>query len=235
MNKTDFPLRINKFLADQGYSTRKGADELVRQGKVFINGKIAALGDRVEKGDKVEVKGFKRETYEYYAYYKPKGVITHSPSQGEKEIRQVVNLKGVFPVGRLDKDSHGLILLTNDGRVTDRLLNPRRQHEKEYVVKTKERISPAFAKKMEGGVRIEGYLTKKCKVKILDNHTLNIVLTEGKKHQIKRMVVALKNEVTDLKRIRVMSIKLGNLQPGQFREIKGEELNNFLSSLHLSK
>jgi len=234
MNNSQFPLRINKFLAEQGYATRKGADELIKAGKVLINGRIAALGDKVKKEDKVEVKEAKKDSYEYYAYYKPRGVITHSPGPKEKEIKDVVGLKNVFPIGRLDKDSHGLILLTNDGRVTDRLLNPEYAHEKEYLVETKERIGSNFKERMEKGVRIEGYLTKKCHVQILDNHRFSIILTEGKKHQIKRMCVALKNEVTDLKRVRIMNIKLGNLKPGQFRKLESKELSDFLRNLKLS-
>jgi 23S rRNA pseudouridine2604 synthase len=131
----------------------------------------------------------------------------------------------------LDKNSHGLLILTNDGRITDRLLNPKYFHEKEYTVKTKNKLRSNFKQKMEAGVNIEGYLTKKCKVKIINDFTFQIILTEGKKHQIRRMCSALFQEVEDLKRERIMNIKLGNLKPKSIREIKGKELSIFLDSV----
>ena len=162
------------------------------------------------------------------------GIITHSPQDKEKDITQSIkNTKvptDVFPIGRLDKNSHGLIILTNDGRITDQLLNPKYSHEKEYVVKTLNNLRSSFKKKMEFGVNIEGYITKKCKVAIINKNTFRIILTEGKKHQIRRMCSALFQEVADLKRERIMNIKLDNLKPNNFRKIKGKELSIFLNS-----
>lgn len=230
-------MRINKYLAHKGYETRRGADELVERNKVLINGRVAKLGDKVEESDEVVVKnqGGKKMALKYYAYNKPRGVITHSPQEGEEDIKEAVaahpELAGTFPVGRLDKDSHGLIILTNDGRVTDRLLNPEHAHEKEYVVRTKDRLREGFAKRMEAGIDIEGYYTKECKIEIRGENVFAITLTEGKKHQIRRMVSAMKNEVDDLKRTRVMNIRLGNLGPGSFRAIEGKELEEFLKGL----
>ncbi|MEK7081343.1 MAG: pseudouridine synthase [Patescibacteria group bacterium] len=227
-------MRINKYLALNKYSTRKGGDELVKKGKVFINGRVAVLGDKVNQNDKVDVKsGAQKKNYVYFAYNKPKGVITHSPQMGEKDIRQSVPLKNVFPVGRLDKASHGLIILTDDGRVTDRLLNPKYTHDKEYVVSATNKISPSFKNKLESGVNIGDYKTKKCKVVGLSSHVFKIILTEGKKHQIRRMCSALKNDVTDLKRIRIMNVHLGNLGDRQYREISGDELQKFLKNIGL--
>lgn len=236
---SDYPMRINKYLALQGHATRRGADELISAGKVFINGKAAEFGSKVTEADTVEVKIGKRtqkSSYLYYAYNKPRGVITHSPGEDEVDIRgslPELAEHGVFPVGRLDKDSHGLTILTNDGRITDRLLHPRHEHDKEYVVKTKLQLRTSFKQKMEEGVQIEGYLTKPTKVRIMDDNTFAITLTEGKKHQIRRMVVALFNEVADLKRVRVLNIKLGTLGPGKVRAIEGEELDEFLKLLGL--
>jgi 23S rRNA pseudouridine2604 synthase len=136
-------------------------------------------------------------------------------------------------VGRLDKDSHGLIILTNDGRITDRLLNPNAAHDKEYIVKTKYPLRDSFRTHMEAGVDIEGYMTKPAKVKILGEKSFAITLTEGKKHQVRRMVVAMHNEVEDLKRSRVLNIKIGKLNAGDFRTIEGEELKEFLKALGL--
>ena len=227
-------MRINKYLAVHNYSTRRGGDDLIIVGKVFINGKRAALGDKVQKNDKVEVRGTTNDKpYRYYAYYKPRGVITHSPQKGEKEIGTISGLKDVFPVGRLDKDSEGLIILTDDGRVTDRLLSPERDHDKEYAVTVINDIRSNFQKLMESGVDIEGYLTKPCKIKITGEKSFNITITEGKKHQIRRMCAALGNDTVTLRRVRILNIRLGTLRPGTSRVIEGEELQKFLKTLGL--
>jgi len=218
-----YPMRINKYLAMKQIATRRGADELVEKKKVFINGKLAVLGSKVSKTDKVEVKGAEKKAYKYFAYNKPIGTETDSPTAG------------LFPVGRLDKASHGLLILTNDGRITDGLLNPKFDHEKEYVVKTKQKLRSNFKEKMEAGVQIEDYKTKPCKVTIVNDNTFRVTLTEGKKHQIRRMCVALFQDVQDLKRVRVMNVELGKLSLKATREIKGEELTTFLNQvLHQS-
>ncbi len=225
-----FPMRINKYLAWKKYSTRREGDEMVAKGKVLINGRVALLGDKVLEGDKVEVR-FRLKKHRYFAYSKPRGVITHSAVEGEEDIQEVFPIKGVFPLGRLDKDSHGLIILTDDGRITDKLLNPDYSHEKEYVVTTKEPLTFNFKERMERGVDIEGYVTKPCKVQIVGEKKFSVVLTEGKKHQIRRMCIALGCVVLDLERRRIMNIKLENIKPGMHRELKGEELAGFLKSL----
>ena len=155
------------------------------------------------------------------------------PANGRKDIRQSVPLKNVFPVGRRDKVSHGLIILTDDGRATDRLLNPKYAHDKEYVVSATNKISPSFKNKLESGVNIGDYKTKKCKVAGLSSHVFKIILTEGKKHQIRRMCSALKNGVTDLKRIRIMNIHLGNLGDGQYRKFPATSFKKFLKNIGL--
>lgn len=226
-----FPMRINKYLAWKKYSTRKGADKLIEEGVVFINGKKARLGDKVNEKDKVELNQKTKQNFVYLAYNKPKDVVTHSPQKGENSIAEILHIKNVFPIGRLDKDSTGLIILTNDGRITDMLLNPSYAHEKEYTVKTKKPLRANFKEKMEKGVRIENYTTKPCKIKILDKDTFSITLTEGKKHQIRRMCVALFNEVLELKRTRVMNIRLGKMPLGSHRNISGDELKEFLDKL----
>lgn len=217
--KPIYPMRINKYLADRRISTRRGADELIKQKKIFINGKLAVLGSKVIETDKVEVRGAEEKKYVYYAYNKPIGIETSSPKEG------------LFPLGRLDKASHGLMILTNDGRITDGLLNPKFFHEKEYVVKTLNKLRSNFKQKMEAGVNIEGYMTKPCKVQILNDFAFRVTLTEGKKHQIRRMCSNLFQEVADLKRERIMNIKLGKLGSNSTREIKGEELEIFLKSV----
>lgn len=231
-------MRINKYLADHGYATRRGADELIERGVVYINGAKAVVGQQVSEGDTVEVKQKKRKKpYRYVAYFKPRGIITHSPQKGENdiraELRDVPELENLFPVGRLDKDSSGLIILTDDGRVTARLLSPDNDHEKEYRVRTRTRLRESFKKHMEAGVNIEGYITKPAKVTVTGDHSFTITITEGKKHQIRRMVVAMHNEVKDLVRTRILNIRTSGLQPGQWRFVEGPELERFLQALNL--
>ncbi len=226
-------IRINKYLASQGVSTRREADKLILAGKILINGRKAVVGDKVKEGDKVEITKKIKNDYIYYAYNKPRGVITHSPQKGEKDIIASVGLKGVFPVGRLDKDSEGLIILTNDGRITDRLLNPKYDHEKEYIVKTRVPVKEFQLKAMEKGMELEGMITAPCKTKYIDEKVFSIVISEGQKHQIRRMCDALTLPIDTLKRVRVMNIKLGKLDSNKFKKIEGEELKDFLKSLGL--
>ena len=236
VNTPLYPMRINKYLALKNYSTRRGADELVEKGQVFINDARAILGDKVNEGDHVEVHNRgKVKQYIYLAYNKPRGIITHSPQHGEREAKDDIPIRDVFPVGRLDKDSTGLLILTNDGRVTDRLLNPKHAHDKEYIVTTKNPLRSSFKAKMEVGVNIEGEMTKPCKVDIINENTFRITLGEGKKHQIRRMCVALFQEVDTLKRIRIMNIILGKTAEGSYRKIEGTELTTFLKDLALIK
>lgn len=237
LENAEYPMRINKYLAHQGVATRREADELVARGKVLINGTVAVLGDKVEASDTVELAGKTTgKAYRYYAYHKPVGVITHSPQLGEKDIAQSIakGLRGVFPIGRLDKDSSGLMILTNDGRVTDRLLSPEYDHEKEYRVRTHDPIRDSFRSYMEKGINIEGYVTRPCTVRKTGPKSFNITLTEGKKHQIRRMVAALHNTVDVLERTRIMNVRLEDLKPGAWREITGAELKTFLGALGLA-
>ena len=230
-----FPMRINKYLALKKYTTRRGADLMIEKKQILINGRIAVLGDKVNEDDKVEVKHkASNEPRVYIAYNKPRNILTHSAKGEDEEIRDVSGLKDVFPIGRLDKDSEGLMILTNDGRITERLLSPRFNHEKEYLVTVKEKLRGSFKTKMEAGVKIENEMTKPCKVHILNEQTFKVVLTEGKKHQIRRMCVALFQEVDTLKRIRIMNIQLGSLKSGGHRKIEGDELHAFLHELALA-
>jgi 23S rRNA pseudouridine2604 synthase len=229
-----YPIRINRYLALNNFATRTGADELIKKGYVTINGRKAVLGDQVNKDDKVVVSGkTPKEDYVYYAYNKAVGISTN-PDPGSKDILQATRFPvRVFPIGRLDKDSHGLILMTNDGRVTDRLLSPKYVHEKEYVVKVEPAFNDAFITKMGSGVKFDGFVSKKCKVIRKNKDTFHIILTEGKKRQIRRMAEALHHNVVDLKRIRIMNIELDKIPLGGFREITGKELDELLKSLSL--
>lgn len=234
-----FPMRINKYLAHKGVATRTGVDELIENGKVFINGVRAKLGDKVSENDDVQVKtGKNAKKLFYLAYYKPRGVVSTNPQGEEKDILQSakIDLKkyaGAFPVGRIDKDSHGLMILTNDGRVTDRLLNPKYDHEKEYVVKIDRPFTPAFIRHIQDGVDIGDGITKPAKVKKVSEDTFNIVLTEGRNRQIRRMTEKLGYTVRDLKRTRVQNVNLGKISENTYREIEGVEKEEFLKSIGL--
>lgn len=227
-------IRINKYLADKGFTTRRGADILIAEKKVLINGKIAKLGDRVGADDKVTLKDFENKKYVYYAYYKPKGVATLASGQ-EKSIKDSIEFpEKVFPLGRLDKDSEGLIIMTNDGRLTDKLLNPKFEHQKEYYVEIDRPITHEFLVKISNRVDIGIHKTKKSLVRKVDSKAFEIILLEGKNRQIRRMCGVLGAGVKKLKRFRIMNIMIGKLKPNQYRNISGKELQNFLADLGIS-
>lgn len=231
-----FPIRINKYMAEMGFSTRRGADALIEKGVVFVNGKPALMGQQILQGDKVEVREKQRE-YTYLLYYKPRGVITHSPAMHETDIATRINtdhgISGLAPIGRLDKDSEGLILLTDDGRVTDRILNPKYEHVRTYEVTVDKGITGTFLTALEKGVRIEGYTTKPTHVTKIGKNSFRLDLTEGKKHQVRRMCAALGYQVEKLVRVTLMNIEVNGLGSGQYRILKGAELNAFLKALGL--
>lgn len=230
-------MRLNRYLALRGFATRRKADELIAAGFVRIDGRVARVGERVERLDQEVIVGKEASLFQkdhvYYVYYKPRGIITHSPQGKEKAIGDVIAVKGVFPVGRLDKDSEGLMLLTSDGRITERLLHPRFEHEKEYVVTIQE-MWPVEAKLLlEKGMVDNGErLTVKC-VTLISKHQANLILTEGKKHQIRRMLASLRLTVTELKRVRIMGVHLGSLRPGEKRMLSGKAKESFLRDLGL--
>ena len=223
-------VRINKFIADAGVCSRREADVLISRGKVLINGKTALCGDRVIEGASVTVNGKNVDTgvkRVYLAYNKPKGVVCTSEKREENNIINAVK----YPVrvtyaGRLDKDSEGLILLTNDGDLTDRLMRGRNMHEKEYEVTVDKKLSNDFIKAMRAGVYLEelDVTTRSCKVRRLSDRTFSIILTQGLNRQIKRMCAALGYRVNRLIRVRIGNIELGRLKTGQYRELEDREL-----------
>jgi 23S rRNA pseudouridine2604 synthase len=226
-------MRINKYLAEKNISTRRGADELIKKGLIKINGKIAKLGDQVTENDKVEVsKGAERKDYIYLAYNKPEGIVTNAPQGKEEEISDKIKTKHkVFPIGRLDKDSTGLIILTNDGRITGPLLTPEREHDKEYLVKVDRPFDDMFLRKMGLGVKLDDYKTKPAEIKRHSRDSFKIILTEGKKRQIRRMCETLGYHVKELRRTRIMNINIGLLKPNEYRQLGGAELKAFLKDL----
>ncbi|MCA9366308.1 rRNA pseudouridine synthase [Candidatus Kaiserbacteria bacterium] len=231
-------IRINKRIAELGLASRREADALIAAGSVLVNGRPAVTGEKVSLSDTIEVRGNSTKEKLYLAYYKGRGIITHSPAANETDIvtrlKSDYDLTDVYPVGRLDKDSEGLIILTNDGRVTGPLLDPARGNSKVYEVTVDKPINNHFLKHMASGVNIEGYVTKPANIEKKTNVRFLLTLTEGKKHQIRRMCAALGYQVESLKRVQILNIELGKLKPNQYRKLSGSELKTFLKTLGVS-
>jgi 23S rRNA pseudouridine2604 synthase len=229
-----FPIRINKYLAEKGICSRREADKLIEEGKVSVNSAKAELGQMIEEEDEVRLESGLKELF-YIAYNKPAGIVTNCPQNGEKEIKDVLELKSdYFPVGRLDKESRGLILLSNDGRITDRLLNPRNYHEKEYIVEINRKLQDNDLRQLRQGITLDGgFITKPCEIKVIDDYSFSIVLTEGKNRQIRRMCLALGYDVVDLNRVRIMNIRVDGIREGHYKILSGEVLEELLSELDL--
>lgn len=241
-NISNEKIRINKFLSTYGNYSRRYGDEIIEKGFVFINNTKATLGMSVYENDRVYVKTgdslkeIKREVkFVYLALNKPLGITCTTYKNDKSNIIDFINFnKRIFPIGRLDKNSHGLILLTNNGDIVNKILRSENNHEKEYIVRVNKKIIPEFINKMQNGVRILNQKTKPCKVKKIDDFSFNIILTQGLNRQIRRMCEALDYKVTSLKRIRVLNIKLKNLKTGEYRLIEGDELSKLFSLINYS-
>ncbi len=229
----EYPMRINKYLGFKGYSTRRGADDLIARRMVTINGRFAALGDQVNENDTVEVRNMRKpETYSYYAYNKPRGVSTDPTRKGTLDISQSIPLTNVFPVGGLDTNAEGLVILTNDRRITDRLLNPAHEHMKEFIIQTITPLRSNFKEKMESGVVINGSKPLHYSTKIINDHLFTVRLSDSGSH-LRQMCSMFFAEIESLKRTQIMNVTLGKLSPNEFRRIEGEELTGFLRALGL--
>jgi 23S rRNA pseudouridine2604 synthase len=221
--------RINKFLSEAGYCSRRAADKLVEQGRVTINGKVPEMGTKVQPGDSVEVDGKKitneNTDFVYLALNKPVGIVCTTDNRVEKDnIIDFINYpERIFPIGRLDKPSEGLILLTNDGDIVNKILRARNNHEKEYIVQVNRTITQDFIDRMGSGVPILDTVTRKCRVEQLNKNTFKIVLTQGLNRQIRRMCEYLGYDVVKLKRTRIMNIQL-DTEVGQWRYLTEKEL-----------
>lgn len=220
-------MRINKWISETGYCSRREADKLVEAGKVTINGQIAVLGSQAEEGDDVRIEGRKlsgTSRHVYIALHKPVGITSTTETHVAGNIVDFVgHPERIFPIGRLDKDSEGLILMTNDGDIVNKILRAEGKHEKEYIVTVNKPITPRFVQAMSEGVRILGEMTLPCTVTRISERVFRIILTEGKNRQIRRMCSALGYEVRRLQRIRIMNIHLGNLKSGAWRDLTNEE------------
>ena len=235
-------IRLNKFLSDAGVCSRRAADKAIEAGEVFVNGKPAVMGQRITTSDRVEYEGKlvsndnKKEVL--IAYNKPAGIVCTAEKREKNNI--IDHLKypeRIYPIGRLDKDSTGLILLTNQGDLVNKIMRAVNAHEKEYIVSVDKEITGDFIKKMSGGVYLDELevTTRKCKVKKLSKYEFNIVLTQGLNRQIRRMCQMLGYRVKTLKRVRIMNIELSDLKEDTYRNVTAEELKVLTSMLEGSK
>ena len=221
--------RINKYLSEVGFCSRREADRILEQGRITVNGAAPELGTKVSDEDEILVDGISirktEEEHVYIALNKPVGIVCTTDTKREKNniVDFVNHPKRIFPVGRLDKPSEGLILLTSDGDIVNKILRARNNHEKEYLVRVDKPISPKFLEKMRNGVPILDTITKKCEVEQIDTLQFRIVLTQGLNRQIRRMCEYLGYEVKKLKRIRIMNIKL-DLPIGKWRDLTDVEM-----------
>ncbi len=233
-------MRINKFLAESGVASRRSADKLIIDGVVKINGKIATLGDEVDvSSDSVKVNGKPInivKKYDYYIMNKPKGyVCTVKDDKGRKTVMDLLppNIKRLFPVGRLDYDSEGLLILTNDGDLTFKLTHPKNEVPKTYLVKTEKPVNTEDLNKLRSGVIVDGVKTKKCKITLVETtktgSKLHITITEGRNRQVRKMFEAVGNCVDFLKRIKIGDLKLSGLNRGEVRPLSAYEIDYLLN------
>lgn len=229
-------MRINKYISESGHSSRRGADRLISEGRVTINGKVAKVGSQVEPGDDVRVSGNPirmARNYVYIALNKPVGITSTTEKNVKGNIVDLVNHPlRIYNIGRLDKDSDGLILLTNDGDIVNEILRAEHRHEKEYIVSVDKPITPEFLKKMSEGVKILGTKTLPCEVRQLSKFDFQIILTQGLNRQIRRMCAELGYDVFRLQRTRIMNIHLGSLPVGQWRDLSKKEKTQLFNELN---
>ncbi len=229
-------IRINKYLSEVGFCSRRAADKLLEEGRITVNGKIPELGTKVSEEDEIFVNGKSirkvEEDFVYIAFNKPVGIVCTTDTKREKNniVDYINHPKRIFPIGRLDKPSEGLILLTSDGDIVNKILRARNNHEKEYIVRVNKPITPQFLEKMRNGVPILDTVTRKCIVDKIDDVHFRIILTQGLNRQIRRMCEYLGYEVKKLKRVRIMNIKL-DIPVGKWRNLTNEELLDLNTSL----
>ena len=229
-------MRINKFLAETGIVSRRGADKWIEDGRVTINGELATVGSKVEDGDNVCVDGKpvqKIEQLVYIVLNKPVGITSTTEKHIKGNVVDFINHPlRIFHIGRLDKDSEGLLLLTNDGDIVNEILRAENHHEKEYVVQVDKPITEHFLKEMAAGVEILDTKTLPCRVEKVSSHVFKIILEQGLNRQIRRMCSVLGYSVKRLQRIRIMNIKLGNLKVGQWRDLTEKERTELFKLLN---
>lgn len=224
--------RLNKAISETGFCSRREADRLIESGKVKVNNELAGLGVKVGPSDKISVNGkiiTKEVENIYLAFHKPVGITCTTDTGIKGNIIDFINYpERIFPIGRLDKPSEGLIFMTNDGDIVNKILRSKNNHDKEYIVTVNREITHSFINKMRSGVPILDTVTKKCQVTKINDITFNIILTQGLNRQIRRMCEYLGYEVRILKRVRIMNISLGNLKIGKYRSFTKTELQEIL-------
>ena len=230
-------IRLNKFLSDAGVCSRREADRLAEQGLITVDGETAVVGMKIHPDAQVKVRGKrikKEEEKVLLAFHKPAGVVCTAEKREKNNVIDYLNYPlRIYPVGRLDKDSTGLLLLTNDGELVNKIMRAGNYHEKEYIVRVNRPLTEEFCRKMASGVPILDTVTRKCQVEAVDEVTFRIILTQGLNRQIRRMCETLGYRVIALKRVRIMNIKLGDLKEGAWRRVEGKEretLNQLLAS-----
>ncbi|MBT5100127.1 MAG: 23S rRNA pseudouridine(2604) synthase RluF [Polaribacter sp.] len=228
-SKIQATTNLNKYISSSGICSRREAEKFISEGRVTINGKPTQLGNRVAKRDVVKLDGrlvVPQNTTLYIALNKPVGIVSTTDEREPNNIIQHINYPDrLFPIGRLDKPSEGLIFLTNDGDIVNKILRAGNNHEKEYYVSVNKTVTEDFVQKMGNGIPILGAVTKKCFVEKVSDKVFKIILTQGLNRQIRRMCEYLEYEVTKLKRTRIMNVELGYLQTGDWRELTDEEMN----------
>jgi 23S rRNA pseudouridine2604 synthase len=235
-------ISLNKYISATGYCSRREADKLIEQARVAVNGNIASPGTRVSSKDKIyiddellKVKKSPKQDQFIIAFNKPVGITSTTDEKDRTNIIRFINHpKRIFPIGRLDKDSEGLIFLTNNGDIVNKILRAGNEHEKEYIVTVDKKLTPDFAAKMSRGVHIMDTTTLPCKVKQLSGKTFSIILKQGLNRQIRRMCEAFGYDVIHLKRIRIMHIPLGNISAGKWRYLSEPEMNELMKLLEHS-
>ena len=230
-------IRLNRFLSDAGVCSRREADRLAEQGLITVDGETAVVGMKIHPDAQVKVRGKrikKEEEKVLLAFHKPAGIVCTAEKREKNNVIDYLNYPlRIYPVGRLDKDSTGLLLLTNDGELVNKIMRAGNYHEKEYIVRVNRPLTEEFCRKMASGVPILDTVTRTCQVEPVDEMTFRIVLTQGLNRQIRRMCEALGYRVIALKRVRIMNIKLGDLKEGAWRRVEGKEretLNQLLAS-----
>lgn len=235
-------ISLNKYISSTGYCSRREADKLIEQGRVSVNDNLALPGARVSSRDKVyiddellKVKKTAQQNQFIIAFNKPVGITSTTDEKDRSNIIRFINHpKRIFPIGRLDKDSEGLIFLTNNGDIVNKILRTGNEHEKEYIVTVNHKLTPDFAAKMSKGVNILGTTTLPCKVRTLSGKSFSIILKQGLNRQIRRMCEVFGYEVIQLKRIRIMHIQLGNIAPGKWRYLSEPEMNELMKMIEHS-
>lgn len=228
-------MRLNKYLSDVGVCSRREADRWIEAGRVSVDGTVAVMGQKIRTNQSVKIDGKpikKEEEKVLLAFNKPKGIVCTTSKKDRDNIVDYLNYKTrIYPIGRLDKDSEGLILLTNQGELVDKILRGSNYHEKEYIVTVNKKLTPEFIRAMGQGVPILDVITRPCEIEAIGVRTFRIILTQGLNRQIRRMCEYFDYRVVDLQRVRVMNIRLGRLKTGTYRKVVGTELKELLELL----